>query len=382
MKTTVTIDPRLHDAIIFDLDGVVADSSINAPNDVVQKVDSIVALVRKLAEAGVATAVYSSGRNCEQVLNAAGLDDLFAVRVDGVVADALALPGQPDPAVLLTAINRLGTTPERTVVVEGAQDGVQAGHDGGFALVIGVDRQGHANELLHSGADVVVEDLAQVAVRQGDRRISELPNALDSYGQLIGVVAGRQPFVCLDFDGTLSEIVAEPDAARLVPGAAKALERLAALWPVAILSGRDLADVRDRVGIPGIWYSGSHGFELVGPDGSHHHNDAADAAVPLLESAAADLREDLGHVPGSERRAQALRRRGPLSQRRTGTGGRGRRDNAPTRTAAWTARDGRPQARRTATRHRLGQGRRAGLARRPDPSNGSRAAHLRRRRSH
>ena len=299
MKTMVTIDPRLHDAIIFDLDGVVTDTaSIHAPNDVVQKVDSIVALVRKLAEAGVATAVHSSGRNCEQVLNAAGLDDLFAVRVDGVVADALALPGQPDPAVLLTAINRLGTTPERTVVVEGAPDGVQAGHDGGFALVIGVDRQGHANELLHSGADVVVEDLAQVAVRQGDRRISELPNALDSYGQLIGVVAGRQPFVCLDFDGTLSEIVAEPDAATLVPGAAKALERLAALWPVAILSGRDLADVRDRVGIPGIWYSGSHGFELVGPDGSHHHNDAAAAAVPLLESAAVDLRDDLGHIPG------------------------------------------------------------------------------------
>jgi trehalose-phosphatase len=231
-------------------------------------------------------------------LKAAGLDDLFAVRVDGVVADALELPGEPDSAVLLAATNRLGTTPERTAVVEGAQAGVQAGHNGGFALVIGIDRTGHAGELLRSGADVVVQDLAEVAVRQGDKRISELPNALDSYGQLIGVVAGRQPFVCLDFDGTLAEIVAEPDAAKLVDGASKALENLAALCPVAILSGRDLADVRDRIGIPGIWYSGSHGFELVGPDGDHHHNDAADAAVSLLESAAADLRDDLCDVPG------------------------------------------------------------------------------------
>ena len=169
--------------------------------------ESTVALVHKLAETGIATAVYSSSRNCEHILKAAGLGDLFAVRVDGVVADALGLPGKPDPAVLLEAINRLGAIPERSVVVEDAEAGVQAGRNGGFALVIGVDRTGHADELLRYGADVVVADLADVAVRTGDNRMSLLPNALDSYGQLIGVVGGRQPFVCLDFDGTLSEIV-------------------------------------------------------------------------------------------------------------------------------------------------------------------------------
>ena len=103
----------------------------------------------------------------------------------------------------------------------------------------------------------------------------------------------------LDFDGTLSEIVSDPDAATLVDGAAKALENLAALSPVAILSGRDLADIRDRVGIPGIWYAGSHGFELIGPDGSHHHNDAAADSIPLLESAAAGLSVELSDVPGA-----------------------------------------------------------------------------------
>ena len=121
---------------------------------------------------------------------------------------------------------------------------------------------------------------------------------LDSYGQLIGVVGGRRPFVCLDFDGTLAEIVSDPDAARLVDGAAKVLEDLTAHCPVAILSGRDLADVRDRVGIPGIWYAGSHGFELIGPDGKHHHNDAAATAIPILESAAAELTDALNDIPG------------------------------------------------------------------------------------
>ena len=207
--------------------------------------ESTVALVRKLAETGVATAVYSSSRNCEQILDAAGLGDLFAVRVDGVVAEALGLPGKPDPAVLLEATSRLGATPDRAVVVEDAEAGVEAGRDGGFALVIGVDRTGHADELLQHGADVVVSDLAEVAVRTGDKRMSQLPNALESYSQLIGVVVnGRQPIVCLDFDGTLSEIVSDPDAATLVDGAAEALENLAAQCPVAILSGRDLADIR------------------------------------------------------------------------------------------------------------------------------------------
>ena len=108
--------------------------------------DSTVDLVRKLSEAGVATAIYSSSRNCEQVLKAAGLGDLFAVRVDGVVADALGLPGKPDPAVLLEAVSRLGAVPERSLVVEDAEAGVEAGHNGGFALVIGVDRTGTADE--------------------------------------------------------------------------------------------------------------------------------------------------------------------------------------------------------------------------------------------
>ena len=381
MSTTVTIDPRFHDAVIFDLDGVLTDTaSIHAAawaalfNDFLQRrkasddedhspftdddyrhfvdgkargdgvtdflasrgislppgsasdstedticglgarkqeiflkglhagvpvFESTVGLVRKLALTGVAVGVYSSSRNCERILQDAGLGDLFTVRVDGVVAQDLELPGKPDPAVLLETTRRLGAVPERSVVVEDAEAGVEAGSGGGFALVIGVDRTGHGEELRRHGADVVVPDLVDVAVRTGDKPMSRLPNAVDSYGQLIGVVGGRRPFVCLDFDGTLSEIVSDPDAARLVDGAAKALENLAAHCPVAILSGRDLADVRDRIGIPGIWYAGSHGFELIGPDGSHHHNDAADAAVPILESAAAELNDALKHVPGA-----------------------------------------------------------------------------------
>ena len=110
-----------------------------------------------------------------------------------------------------------------------------------------------------------------------------------SYGQLIGITSARESMLFLDYDGTLSPIVSDPSAATLVDGAAEALELVAAVCPVAVLSGRDLADIRSRVGIPGIWYAGSHGFELTGPDGTYHENEAAAAFVPVLERAAAEL---------------------------------------------------------------------------------------------
>ena len=135
-------------------------------------------------------------------------------------------------------------------------------------------------------------------MRTGDKRISELPNALESYGQLAGITSAREPVLFLDYDGTLSPIVSDPGAATLADGAAEALELVAAVCPVAVLSGRDLADIRTRVGTQGIWYAGSHGFELTGPDGSHHQNEAAAAVVPVLERAAGELRDSLAQIPG------------------------------------------------------------------------------------
>lgn len=268
-------------------------------SDGVTVFDSTVALVRELHDAGVATAVFSASRNCLPVLKAAGLDDLFAVRVDGVVAGELGLPGKPDPAMLLEAARRLGVEPDRCAVVEDAEAGVEAGRRGGFVLVIGVDRTGNADGLRDRGADVVVGDLSEVRVQHGGGWVSELPDALASWEELAGILRQRRPAVFLDFDGTLSEIVADPDAAVLVDGAAAALERLAHRCPVAVVSGRDLRDVRRRVGLDEIWYAGSHGFELAGPGGRHHEHEAAHAALPALEHAEATLKARLADVPGA-----------------------------------------------------------------------------------
>ena len=129
-------------------------------------------------------------------------------------------------------------------------------------------------------------------------RCSALPDALQSYQQVVSVLESRRPVVFCDFDGTLSAIVDDPDSATLIFGAADALKALAELCPVAVLSGRDLADIQQRVGLAGIWYAGSHGFELSAPDGTCHQNEAAAAAVDVLAGAAAELRTQLGDVEG------------------------------------------------------------------------------------
>ncbi|MFQ6399166.1 trehalose-phosphatase [Nocardia sp. KC 131] len=260
--------------------------------------DSTVALVRELRDAGIGTAVFSASRNCAQVLEAAGIGDLFAVRVDGIVTEDLRLPGKPDPAMLIEAARRLGANPARTVVVEDAEAGLTAGRRGGFALVIGVDRTGHANRLRSHGADVVVTDLAQVRVRAGFRQMSEIPGALESWQRISVVLDTAKVAVLMDFDGTVSEIVPDPDAATLVDGAATAITALAGLCPVAIISGRDLADLRKRVGLEGVWYAGSHGFELTDPDGGYHVHDEAPVAEHAIASAASELARRVGSISG------------------------------------------------------------------------------------
>lgn len=118
--------------------------------------------VHQLKSQGIKTAVVSSSENAETILGSAGISDLFDIRVDGRVANRLNLPGKPAPDTFLEAARQLGVAPDRAVVVEDAIVGVQAGRDGGFGLVIGVDRKQGRQSLAEHGADMVVVDLAEM----------------------------------------------------------------------------------------------------------------------------------------------------------------------------------------------------------------------------
>ena len=128
----------------------------------VEAYPSSVALTRQLQEKGIKTAVVTSSSNCDTVLEAAKIADLFETKVDGRVVAELKLSGKPAPDAFLEAARRLGVDPKRAVVVEDAISGVQAGRAGGFGLVIGVARKGDAEALAQNGADLVVNDLAEL----------------------------------------------------------------------------------------------------------------------------------------------------------------------------------------------------------------------------
>ena len=123
---------------------------------------STVKLMKTLREKGIRVGVASSSKNCEQVLEAAGLSGLAETRIDGVVSAELGLKGKPEADIFTTAADRLGATYDRSVVVEDAVSGVQAGKNGNFGLVLGIAREGNRKELLEGGADIVVNDIDEI----------------------------------------------------------------------------------------------------------------------------------------------------------------------------------------------------------------------------
>jgi trehalose 6-phosphate phosphatase len=166
-----TVDPRRHDAVLLE------------------HADSAQPLIARLQQAGVLVGVVASSANRQDLIEA---------------ADAL------------------GTRAGRSVVIATDAAGVTAAREAGFALVIGVDSTGRGDELRRLGADAVVADPGEVTVRTGDRRMSQLPDALRALDD--GLPAGP-PAVFFDFDGTLSDIVNDPGSARLVAGADEALRQ-------------------------------------------------------------------------------------------------------------------------------------------------------------
>jgi beta-phosphoglucomutase family hydrolase len=133
--------------------------------DGVTAYDGSVRYVRAVRDAGLRRAVVSSSANCREVLAAAGIEDLFEVRIDGIVARREHLKGKPAPDTFLAAARELGVEPARAAVFEDALAGVAAGRAGGFGFVVGVDRVGQADALRDHGADIVVSDLAELLDR-------------------------------------------------------------------------------------------------------------------------------------------------------------------------------------------------------------------------
>ncbi len=128
----------------------------------VQPYEGSVRYANAAQAAGLRRAVVSSSTNCREVLAAAGIEDLFEEIVDGVLTEHEQLRGKPAPDTYLAGAKALGVQPACAAVFEDALAGVEAGRAGRFGFVVGVDRVGQADALRAHGADVVVDDLANL----------------------------------------------------------------------------------------------------------------------------------------------------------------------------------------------------------------------------
>ncbi len=267
-----------------------------------EAVSGTVDFVRRAHEAGLEVAVISSSRNSSRILGSAGVDCLFDVILGGVESAELGLAGKPAPDIFLRAASELSVDPGRAMVVEDAQAGIEAARRGGFALVVGLDAGDRREELLEHGAHIVVEDLSELEIRDGgETEVPVVPNALDRMDAILSRLSEGVPALFLDYDGTLTPIVDRPEEALLPDRTRCLLERISGIWFTAVVSGRDLRDVMDMVGIRDIVYAGSHGFDVSGMDSELEL--PGEIAVPellaALDEAEEELRPAVGRVEGA-----------------------------------------------------------------------------------
>jgi len=271
----------------------------------VRPYESSVTFIEQLKSRGIRTAAVSASRNAEKVLEAAGIRGLFDDKIDGADSARLRLKGKPDPAIFLEAARRLGVKPQEAVIVEDSLAGVEAGRRGEFRLVIGVDRAGQGEELRKRGADIVVRDLSELKIprpqshkRVTARTVDSLPSALEKREEIFRRLRERTPAIFLDYDGTLTPIVDDPAAATLPEQTKRIVKQLAQQYSVAVISGRDLADVKNMIGISDIAYAGSHGFDIAGPGGQHRYQERGTDFLPALDRAETELPTALEDVQG------------------------------------------------------------------------------------
>jgi trehalose 6-phosphate phosphatase len=140
------------------------------------------------------------------------------------------------------------------------------------------------------------------------RPISSLPSALVDFDGLWRALGQSTPVVLLDYDGTLTPIVRRPEIATLGPGTRAVVERLSRSAPVVVVSGRDRDNVAEMVGLPGLWYAGSHGSEISAPDGRRFDDHSAEVHSAELAAAQNGLERLAERFPGAhvERKSSSL----------------------------------------------------------------------------
>ncbi|MCM4159823.1 trehalose-phosphatase [Antarcticibacterium flavum] len=131
-----------------------------------------------------------------------------------------------------------------------------------------------------------------------ERTPAELPSAIKNFEEISENIKRHKPLIFLDFDGTLAPIVEHHADAAISSEMKGLVEKLAKKFSLAVVSGRGLADVSKKAGIDNIYYAGSHGYEISGPNGFSKDHEEAEKVLPVFEKIEPMLKEELKHIQG------------------------------------------------------------------------------------
>ena len=283
-------------------------------------------LIKDFKKNGIKVGVVSSSKNCQFILETAGVLEIFDTRVDGVVSEKMGLEGKPEGDIFVQATLNLGTLPSRCVVFEDAISGVQAGRNGGFAFVVGVARSDNVDALNKNGADVVITSFSALSLDRiqewfnrkpvslfecwndkkliknayrkfkGDKNdLTINPQYFDSPDSLFK--SDKKIVFFLDYDGTLTPIVDRPELAVINEQMRKLVKKLCLKFTTAIVSGRMREDVEKLAGVEGIFYAGSHGFDIQGI-GVSMIQPKAKETIPVVDKVTGELKSALSDING------------------------------------------------------------------------------------
>jgi trehalose 6-phosphate phosphatase len=265
--------------------------------------EDTLSLMYELKRQGWKMAVISASKNCIPILEAVGISDWFDTVVEGVLSEQLGIKGKPAPDIFFEAARRMEVTAQRTAVFEDATSGVSAAKKGGFYRAIGVNRADNEDILKKAGADVVFSDLCEIRINDRlpvrKKQITSLPRALDHIPQILQQAKDRKIALFLDYDGTLTPIVNDPEKAFLDENTRQTLEKVAGKWVVAVISGRDLTAIQNFVKLDNVYYAGSHGFDISGPANLTLEMQKGKEFLPVLEKAEGHLEKKLADIPGA-----------------------------------------------------------------------------------
>jgi len=292
----------------------------------VEVYQSTIDFIHELKKHDIRIGCASSSKNCEVILKSAAIDHLFEVRIDGVVSVDMGLKGKPEGDIFVTAARKIGASPYRSVVVEDAKSGVQAGRNGGFGLVIGLAREKNASKLMRNGADVVVRDIEFLSLDWVEKWFHQKPKIFfDEWGEAesnahvsrsrnkakteimvspyhfrtpqSALITEKQLVLFLNYDGTLTPIVDKPESAQLDSEMRDIIAQLAKKHIVSIVSGRDPEDVKKLVGVENVIYAGNHGFDILGQRFSMIQNKGK-RITPIIHAITIKLKSELKTIPG------------------------------------------------------------------------------------